>query len=95
MGWARTLLLGDVGNRLDIADTENDIRKLRRTVRQKVRMDATQDERIERLEKDVGELELCLSALSKLFLTRGVLTPSEVQHLADLIDGADGDGAES
>ena len=89
MGWARTLLLGDIGNRMDIADTENDIRNLRRTVRAKGRTDASQDERLERLEKDVEELELCLSALSKLLLTRGVLTPGEVRHLADLIDDDD------
>ena len=28
-GWMRTILLGDIGNRLDIADTEEDIRLLR------------------------------------------------------------------
>jgi hypothetical protein len=27
MGWGRTLLLGDIGNRLDIEDTEQDIAK--------------------------------------------------------------------
>lgn len=93
MGWARTLLLGDIGNRLDIEDTENGIRDLRRKVRAKGRTDASQDKRIERLEKDVGELEMCLAALSQLLLSRGVLTPAEVQKLADLIDG-DSDAAE-
>ncbi len=29
MGWGRTLLLGDIGSRLDIADTERDIEKLK------------------------------------------------------------------
>ena len=28
MGWGRTLLLGDIGNRLDIEDTERDIAHL-------------------------------------------------------------------
>ena len=30
MGWGRTLFLGDIGNRLDIEDTERDIHGLRR-----------------------------------------------------------------
>ena len=29
MGWMRTLRLGDIGNRRDIADSESDIRALR------------------------------------------------------------------
>ncbi|QDU34130.1 hypothetical protein KS4_21920 [Poriferisphaera corsica] len=29
MGWGRTLLLGDIGNRMDIADTERDINLLK------------------------------------------------------------------
>ena len=30
MGWARTLLLGDIGNRVDIADAERDVADVRR-----------------------------------------------------------------
>ena len=30
MGWGRTLFLGDIGNRLDIEDTERDIGSLKR-----------------------------------------------------------------
>ena len=29
MGWGRTLVLGDIGDRLDIADTEREISNLR------------------------------------------------------------------
>lgn len=29
MGWMRTLLLGDIGNRLDIADTEVEIDRVK------------------------------------------------------------------
>jgi hypothetical protein len=32
MGWGRTLLLGDIGNRLDIEDTERDIERLKREI---------------------------------------------------------------
>ena len=40
MGWARTLLLGDIGNRLDIGDAERDIEQLRKRVSRKSRIDA-------------------------------------------------------
>jgi hypothetical protein len=32
MGWGRTLLLGDIGNRLDIEDTEKDIELLKKDI---------------------------------------------------------------
>ena len=32
MGWGRTFLLGDVGNRLDISDCEADIRVLKESL---------------------------------------------------------------
>ena len=46
MGWGRTLLLGDIGNRLDIADTERDIASLRTRLRSKAQTDQTQDKRL-------------------------------------------------
>ena len=32
MGWGRTLFLGDIGNRLDIGDCENEVARLRRNL---------------------------------------------------------------
>ncbi len=52
MGWARTLLLGDIGNRLDIGDAERDIAELGRTLNDKTRRDASQDRRLEQLEAE-------------------------------------------
>ena len=42
MGWARTLLMGDVGNRLDIRDTERDIDHIRRELRSTRVLEKTQ-----------------------------------------------------
>ena len=33
MGWARTLQLGDIGNRMDIADAERDVADVRPQLR--------------------------------------------------------------
>ena len=46
MGWGRTMLLGDIGNRLDIDDVERDVRNIRRDMETKFRADMSQDEAI-------------------------------------------------
>ncbi len=33
MGWIRTILLGDIGNRLDIEDSEQEIERLKKAAR--------------------------------------------------------------
>ena len=82
MGWMRTLLLGDIGNRLDIEDTERDISKLRLKLRSQGNVDQRQNERIEELERDNVELKLCLGALMRLLVSKGVCTREELEALA-------------
>jgi hypothetical protein len=43
MGWARTLILGDVGNRLDISDCEKDIQVLKASLMEMHQDDMSQD----------------------------------------------------
>ncbi|MEM7576723.1 MAG: hypothetical protein AAF328_04530 [Planctomycetota bacterium] len=56
MGWARTLLLGDIGNRLDIGDVEQDLGHLRRRLQQAHRDLVTTEQRLVRLERENQEL---------------------------------------
>jgi hypothetical protein len=86
MGWARTLLLGDIGNRLDIADTEQDITGIQRDLSEKRRLDESQDDAIRRLQGEQQQLQLCVAALVKTLQNKGVFTPTEVSHLVDMID---------
>lgn len=86
MGWARTLLLGDIGNRLDIADTEQDIDTIRRELGHKRHLDESQDDAIRRLQEDNATLEFCVAALVKTLERKGVFTPQEVSNLVDMID---------
>ncbi|MEL6712511.1 MAG: hypothetical protein AAFP86_01975 [Planctomycetota bacterium] len=83
----RTLLLGDIGNRLDIEDTERDIERLRRESRSQARTDAAQDERIAALEAQIHSLHLVVGGLSRLLVTRGVLSRDEVERVAEAIEG--------
>ena len=90
MGWARTLLLGDIGNRLDIGDAEEDIARLRKRLRDKARTDRSQDARLETLERDNDALKLCLASLGRLLVGKGILTTRELSGFADLIDEDEG-----
>lgn len=93
MGWARTLLLGDIGNRLDIGDAERDITALRSKLRANTRVDSTQDKRIEELEIDNAHLKLCLATLSRLLVAKKVLTPEELEGFGALLEDMDSDSA--
>ena len=86
MGWARTLLLGDIGNRLDIADTEQDIGEIRNEIASKHSLDASQDEAILRLQEENQQLELCVAALVKTLQSKGIFTQTEVENLVRMID---------
>ncbi|MBC2602490.1 hypothetical protein [Puniceicoccus vermicola] len=61
MGWGRTLFLGDVGNRLDIQDTERDIDSLKREIRGSFHKDLSQDQKIEKLIAENAEMKLYLA----------------------------------
>lgn len=86
MGWARTLLLGDIGNRLDIADTEQDISTIRHELTSKRLLDESQDVMIKQLLEENQQLELCVAALVKTLEGKGIFTPEEVENLVQMID---------
>ena len=90
MGWARTLLLGDIGNRLDIGDAEEDIAALRRSMRKKARTDRSQDARLEALEQENDTLKLCVATLGRLLVAKGILTIQDLSGFAELIDETSG-----
>ena len=93
MGWGRTLLLGDVGNRLDIGDCEREIASLRTKLRQKSKNDLNQDETLENLRQEVDELKLCLSSVTRILTAKGLLDEVELARFAQVIDDDDDDVA--
>lgn len=90
MGWGRTMLLGDIGNRLDIEDTEQEISGLKQRLRNSAGVDLNQDQKISELEKENGELKLYMAALIRLLLSKGTISNEELTQLVEEIDGADG-----
>jgi hypothetical protein len=90
MGWGRTLLLGDIGNRLDIADTEEDIDRLRREIDGAYKKDLSQDQRIDALQAENGELKLYLVAVLRLLTAKGAISTEELTAMVHAVDVEDG-----
>ena len=90
MGWGRTLLLGDIGNRLDIEDTERDIENLKIKIKEKSIKDFTQDEKISILMQENDELKLYFASLIRLLTAKGNITIEELNRVVNSVDSADG-----
>ena len=90
MGWGRTLLLGDIGNRLDIEDTERDIARLKRELAGVFRNDMSQDQKMEVLVRENAELKLCLAAVVRLLLAKGTIAKAELETMVGALDAEDG-----
>lgn len=87
MGWGRMLLLGNVGQQLDIGDIEREIAEMSDQLRH---VDQRTVETLTRLMRENGELKLHLAAVIRLLVAKGLVTPPELAALVDSIDRADG-----
>ena len=90
MGWGRTLLLGDIGNRLDIADTERDIEDLKQEIRGAFLGEMSQDMKINALIWENAELKLYLASVIRLLVTKGMIAPEELTAVVEKVDAEDG-----
>jgi len=90
MGWARTLILGDAGNRLDIHDCEEDIKILKTSLMEIHTDSQSQDEELLKLRRESDQLKLYLAAVIRLLAARNVLTVEQLQKMVNIIDSEDG-----
>ena len=81
MSWARMLLLGDVGQQLDIDDVENDVARLRARLSSQHTTDRTQDEALLTLRKEVSDLKLVVGELTRLLVAGGTLPAEAIEQL--------------
>ena len=90
MGWGRTLFLGDVGNRLDISDCEEDIRTLKQSLMQMHQEEQEVDSELHAVQMENNQLKLYIAAMIRLLISKNVLTKDEIQGMVDIIDAEDG-----
>ena len=87
MGWMRTFLLGDIGNRLDIQDVENELAETRHRLRAEK---SELRQRIDELERETDQLKLCVTGLVRLLVRRGAFRRDDLVALIGEIDREDG-----
>ena len=91
MGWGRMLLLGNLGQQLDIEDQRQEIQNLRARVQSESRQAAQSIElRLDALEKENDEMKLYLAALVRYLAAKGTLDLSDFAKLVDEVDAEDG-----
>ena len=81
MSWPRLLLLGDVGQQLDIDDIEGDVARLRGRLARQAAADESQDEALRTLRREVTELKLVVAELARLLVAGGTVPPEAVDRV--------------
>lgn len=90
MGWGRTFLLGDIGNRLDISDCEEDIRVLKESLMDLHDEEQSIDAELLGVRRENDHLKLYLAAITRLLISKGMLSKDEIERMVNIIDAEDG-----
>lgn len=90
MGWGRTFLLGDIGNRMDIADCEQDIRVLKESLMDIHTEGQNIDSELLAVRREADHLKLYLAAITRLLISKGILDRDEIKKMVDIVDAEDG-----
>ncbi|MFO1515128.1 MAG: hypothetical protein U1F83_19865 [Verrucomicrobiota bacterium] len=86
MGWGRMMLLGNVGQQLDIGDLEGAITEMQGAFRENQQIDLTQAKSIASLQRENRDLKLYLATLIRLLVAKGVIKPEEVETVVRAIE---------
>ncbi len=86
MGWGRMMLLGNVGQQLDIQDLENAINQMQADVAQAQNLERTEEQSLDELKRENHELKLYLATLVKLLVAKGVIRQEEVDTAVQAIE---------
>jgi hypothetical protein len=84
------LLLGDLGQQLDIQDTRRAMDNLAIEAQRAARAGDHTARSVGELARENAELKLYLAAITRLLVAKGVVTPRELADIVDAIDRSDG-----
>ncbi len=90
MGWGRMLLLGNVGQQMDIDELTDYLKKAVAEMNQNQTLDRQQSAEIARLKAENKELKLYVLGLIRLLSAKKVLSEAEVNQLVAAIDDPSG-----
>ncbi|MBW8863882.1 MAG: hypothetical protein JF609_02970 [Verrucomicrobia bacterium] len=86
MGWGRMMLLGNVGQQLDIGDLNSAIGQMQSAMAQKQNVDLRQERSLAELRQENHDLKLYLATLIRLLVAKGVLKQEEVDATVRAIE---------
>jgi len=86
MGWGRMMLLGNVGQQLDIGDVENAVHEMQSAFLENQQVDLKQERSLTELRRENHELKLYLATVVRLLVSKGVLKPEEVEAIVRAIE---------
>lgn len=86
MGWGRMLLLGNVGQQMDIDDLTGYLNQAIAELNQNKKFDQRQAEQIAELQAENRELKLYTLGLVRLLRAKGLLTDAEINQLVLAVD---------
>jgi hypothetical protein len=90
MGWMRTILLGDIGNRMDIADAEDQISFLQKRQSQQARLQISKQSHIEHLRSELEKQRLATTTLSRFLIEKEIISAEELDDFIKVVDAEDG-----
>ena len=90
MGWGRYLLLGDLGQQLDISDQKEELERLRAEMEQRGPPPLDAAPALKRLQQENDELRLYLAAVIRCLVSKQVITVEELKQIVDVVDAEDG-----
>jgi hypothetical protein len=90
MGWGRWLLLGDLGQQLDLADHEADIARLRDELQSKQAESESVEHHLAALQRENDELKLYLAAVLRLLVAKNIASIDEIRRVVAAVDREDG-----
>jgi hypothetical protein len=90
MGWLKHILLGDIGQSIDIVETSNQLKCNENVQRIQRRNQSMQEMEIARLKARTERLHLAVTALSRYLVEKNLIAESEFRDFLDQIDGEDG-----
>ena len=90
MGWGRMLLLGNIGQQLDIHEVSRELDALRRKMRADGRFDQEVSDYLGKLAGENAELKLYLAALIQLLIAKNIVVPDELKSVVEKLDATDG-----
>jgi hypothetical protein len=90
MGWGRYLLLGDLGQQLDLSDQKEELARLRTEIQRRGPPSADATPAIQQLQQENDELRLYLAAVIRCLVSKQVISGDELKQIVELVDAEDG-----